>query len=214
MAAARTHPPCAAFFMYKYRPETLGGPIYPLLPEKRLFSRLIGHKETEPISDTLYQLSVQFWCRWWDSNPHGGSLHTILSRGCLPIPTHRQIDCLPVRKAPRRHQALQHICPVIPTVLLYYNHQDFSRQNLICAGQTKFSRRTMCRAGTAACRSSWIAYTCAASSCSVIPTVISRFHRIKRTWACFSCAGSRRQSPSRSSSPPSPMWCALVFTLI
>ncbi len=29
-------------------------------------------------------------CRWWESNPHGGLPHTILSRARLPIPPHRR----------------------------------------------------------------------------------------------------------------------------
>ena len=32
-----------------------------------------------------------FWCRWWDSNPHGGLAQRILSPSRLPIPSHRHV---------------------------------------------------------------------------------------------------------------------------
>ena len=32
-----------------------------------------------------------FWCRWWDSNPHGGLAQRILSPSRLPIPSRRHV---------------------------------------------------------------------------------------------------------------------------
>ena len=37
------------------------------------------------------QLAPTWWCRWWDSNPHGGLAQRILSPSRLPIPSHRPV---------------------------------------------------------------------------------------------------------------------------
>ena len=37
-----------------------------------------------------------FWCRKWDSNPHGGLAQRILSPPRLPIPSFRQICCFKI----------------------------------------------------------------------------------------------------------------------
>ena len=44
--------------------------MHPQMTRKPPFSSLFRHKETGPITDTLYQLSVQLWCGRRDSNPH------------------------------------------------------------------------------------------------------------------------------------------------
>ena len=36
-----------------------------------------------------HNASKQFWCRWRESNPHGGLAQRILSPPRLPVPTHR-----------------------------------------------------------------------------------------------------------------------------
>ena len=52
----------------------------------KLFGQsLSGNKKIAPKHDT----SEQIWCRWRESNPHGGLAQRILSPPRLPVPTHR-----------------------------------------------------------------------------------------------------------------------------
>ena len=48
-----------------------------------------GAKEKGRAQDADCVLA-QPWCRWWDSNPHGGLAQRILSPSRLPIPSHRR----------------------------------------------------------------------------------------------------------------------------
>ena len=52
----------------------------------KLFGQsLSGNKKIAP----KHNASKQFWCRWRESNPHGGLAQRILSPPRLPVPTHR-----------------------------------------------------------------------------------------------------------------------------
>ena len=49
-----------------------------------------GAKEKGRAQDADCVLA-QPWCRWWDSNPHGGLAQRILSPSRLPIPSRRHV---------------------------------------------------------------------------------------------------------------------------
>ena len=59
----------------------------------KLFGQsLSGNKKIAP----KHNASKQFWCRWRESNPHGGLAQRILSPPRLPVPTHRRAKRPPI----------------------------------------------------------------------------------------------------------------------
>ena len=54
--------------------------------------RTFGSRSTDTKKKGHPPGSPSFWCRWWDSNPHGGLAQRILSPSRLPIPSHRRIS--------------------------------------------------------------------------------------------------------------------------
>ena len=72
--------------------------MHPSIPGKSLISGLFRVKRNGPITDTLYQLSVQFWCRRRDSTSPAGEAPSRLSGSTGASFTPALFESLPALK--------------------------------------------------------------------------------------------------------------------